>query len=73
MVKIPDAANKVPMMFRAQSAGRCQLQRIVPERKKNKEPQDVERWASEWIIKTYTTPPKFGDNVQTRRYRSEER
>ncbi|MDE5085152.1 MAG: RAMP superfamily protein, partial [Trichodesmium sp. St18_bin1] len=36
--------------------------------KKNKEPQDVERWASEWIIKTYPTPPKFGDNVQTRRY-----
>jgi Uncharacterized protein predicted to be involved in DNA repair (RAMP superfamily) len=68
MVKIPDAANKVPMMFRAQSAGRCQLQRIVPEKKKNKEPQDVERWASEWIIKTYPTPPKFGDNVQTRRY-----
>ncbi|NEO54058.1 MAG: RAMP superfamily protein [Okeania sp. SIO3B5] len=68
MVKIPDAANKIPMMFRAQTAGRCQLQRILPERKKTKEPQDVEQWASEWIIKAYPTPPKFGGNVQSRRY-----
>jgi len=68
MVKIPDAANKIPMMFRAQTAGRCQLQRILPERKKANELQDVEKWASEWVIKAYPTPPKFGDNVKSRCY-----
>ena len=66
MVKIPDAANKVPMMFRAQTAGRCQLQRIIDTKKnKNKDKQDVELWTSEWIEKAYDRPPKFGTDVQT--------
>jgi CRISPR-associated protein Cmr6 len=68
MVKIPDAANKVPMMFRAQTAGRCQLQRIDPQKTKNKEKQDVEHWTSEWIEKTYPNAPKFSSKVQTRTY-----
>jgi len=68
MVKISDAANKVPMMFRGQTAGRCQLQRIDTSRTKNKEKQDVELWASEWIEKSYPQAPKFGGDVQTRTY-----
>ncbi|MEL7036816.1 MAG: RAMP superfamily protein [Cyanobacteria bacterium J06592_8] len=68
MVKIPDAANKIPMMFRAQTAGRCQLQRIDTQRTRNKEKQDVELWASEWIEKSYQNPPQFGEGVETRTY-----
>ncbi|MGB3532906.1 MAG: RAMP superfamily protein [Microcoleaceae cyanobacterium] len=64
MVKIPDAANKIPMMFRAQTAGRCQLQRIV----KDKEKQDVELWTSEWIEKTDYKPPKLNSEIQTQTY-----
>jgi len=62
MPNIPDAAKKVPLMFRAQTAGRCQLQRVqrnVPE-------QDAVRWASEWIDKAYPDAPDFGEGVQTR-------
>ncbi|MDY7024510.1 MAG: RAMP superfamily protein, partial [Cyanobacteriota bacterium] len=68
MVKIPDAANKIPMMFRAQTAGRCQLQRIDTQRTRNKEKQDVELWASEWIEKSYQNPPQFGEGVETSTY-----
>ncbi len=38
-----DVAQKVPMMFRAQVNGRCQIQRL----EKNKE-SDAKRWADEW-------------------------
>jgi CRISPR-associated protein Cmr6 len=68
MVEIPDINNKIPMMFRAQTAGRCQLQRIDTERTRNKEKQDVELWASEWIEKSYPEAPQFGKGVQTRTY-----
>ncbi len=46
MRQIPDAYKKVPMMFRAQVDGRCQLQRLL----KGKEP-DAVRWADEWIAR----------------------
>jgi len=61
---IPDIAKKVPMIFRAQVDGRCQLQRI----RQNVEEQDVERWASEWVEKTYPYPPEFGNDVQVKSY-----
>ena len=62
-LSIPDAAKKVPLMFRAQTAGRCQLQRIV----KDTSEQDVERWASEWVEKANSTY-QFNGDVQTRSY-----
>ncbi|MEO0537684.1 MAG: RAMP superfamily protein [Cyanobacteria bacterium P01_A01_bin.123] len=64
MTTIPDAAQKVPMMFRAQINGRCQLQRLVPRA----DEQHAERWADEWIDKTYPVAPEFSGGVQSRIY-----
>jgi CRISPR-associated protein Cmr6 len=64
MPNIPDAAKKVPLMFQAQTAGRCQLQRLV----KDVPQQDAERWASQWIEKAYPDAPDFGEGVQSRNY-----
>lgn len=66
MTKVPDAAKKVPMMFRAQVNGRCQLQRIDTNRTKNDEAQDAELWADEWVDKTYPKIPSFEEGVRTR-------
>ena len=65
---IPDIADKVPMMFRAQANGRCQIQRLDPERTRAKEPQDAEIWADEWVDKTYPIAPSFwnGENDSKR-------
>ncbi|UBF24362.1 RAMP superfamily protein [Kovacikia minuta CCNUW1] len=63
MTVIPDAAKKVPLMFRAQTSGRCQLQRLV----KGQEP-DAVLWADEWTDKTYPEAPVFDAEVQTRSY-----
>jgi len=67
-----DVAKKVPMMFRAQVEGRCQLQRIDPARKATRErlrqKQDAEIWAEEWAEKTHPVAPLFGAGVQTRSY-----
>lgn len=63
MMTIPDVSQKVPMMFRAQINGRCQLQRLI----KDKEP-DAQRWVNEWIDKTYPNAPQFRGDVQTRTY-----
>ncbi len=64
MANIPDAAKKVPLMFQAQTAGRCQLQYL----KKDVTQQDAERWASEWVEKAYPKSPDFGTEVETRTY-----
>ncbi|MEN9216278.1 MAG: hypothetical protein Q6K90_03005, partial [Gloeomargarita sp. HHBFW_bins_162] len=64
MPPIPDVINKVPMMYRAQVAGRCQLQRLVPRANE----QDAQRWTKEWTERTYPQPPQFGHHVQTRTY-----
>jgi CRISPR-associated protein Cmr6 len=64
MANIPDAAKKVPLMFQAQTAGRCQLQYL----KKDVNQQDAERWASEWVEKAYPKSPDFGTEVETRTY-----
>lgn len=61
---IPDPAKKVPMLFRAQINGRCQIQRLVP----GAEEQDATRWASEWVDKTYPQLREPAGFVQTRTY-----
>jgi CRISPR-associated protein Cmr6 len=65
---IPDAYKKVPMMFQAQTAGRCQLQRIDPERTKRKEKQSVQIWTEEWIEKSDDQVPEFPATVQSKDY-----
>jgi CRISPR-associated protein Cmr6 len=45
MVNIPDIGNKIPLMFRAQTKGRSQLQYIDSEKDEN----DSQRWVKEWI------------------------
>ncbi|RAM52587.1 MAG: hypothetical protein C6Y22_05335 [Hapalosiphonaceae cyanobacterium JJU2] len=41
-------AEDVPMMFRAQIGGRCQIQRVVDKRKNAEKRQDAEIWVDEW-------------------------
>ena len=62
---IPQAASKVPMMYRAQVEGRSQLQRLVPNANK----QDATRWAEEWVGETYPKAPQFSDDVSTKTYK----
>jgi CRISPR-associated protein Cmr6 len=67
MVVIPDPNEKIPMMFRAQIGGRCQLQRLIP----GADEQDAGRWASEWVEETYPHINHKSDNntsVQNRTY-----
>ena len=59
LMTIPEAAKKVPMMYRAQVEGRCQLQRLVPA-------DDATRWAEEWIGETYPEAPQFSEDVGPR-------
>lgn len=65
---IPDGAKKVPLMFQAQTKGRCQIQYIDDQARKEKRSQQAERWAEQWTDKAYPNPPIFGDKVQTRSY-----
>ncbi len=60
-------AKNVPLMFRAQVEGRCQLQRIDP-RRRGYEKQDVQIWTEEWIDKAEEHPPAFGSEVQSHSY-----
>ena len=60
MPNIPDAAKKVPLMFQAQTEGRCQLQYVATK--------DAERWTSQWIEKAYPNAPDFGTGVESRTY-----
>ena len=59
-------ADQVPMMFRAQTDGRCQIQRLDPRRQKEQVPQDCEVWADEWVEEASEVIPGFGEEVQTR-------
>lgn len=72
MTNIPNAYKKVPMMFQAQTAGRCQLQRLDPDRRethdRDRQPQDAEIWCEEWISETSSSPPQFSESVKTREY-----
>ncbi|MGF1479975.1 MAG: RAMP superfamily CRISPR-associated protein [Cyanophyceae cyanobacterium] len=52
-------ADKVPLMFQAQTEGRCQLQYAASE--------DAQRWASEWIEKAESYPRQWS-GIQSRTY-----
>ncbi|MEL7034049.1 MAG: hypothetical protein AAFO04_00290 [Cyanobacteria bacterium J06592_8] len=51
--------RQVPMMFRAQVEGRCQIQRVG---------EQAEDWTQEWIDGADRNVPKFRENVRTREY-----
>jgi CRISPR-associated protein Cmr6 len=55
--------RNVPLMFRAQIGGRCQLQ-FIPG---NQVPDSVP-WVDEWVDKAYSSSPEFGDEVQIKTY-----
>jgi CRISPR-associated protein Cmr6 len=63
MTVILEPHKKVPMMFRAQVGGRCQLQRL----QKHEEP-DIVQWADEWVDKVYPELPALGEQVKSRDY-----
>jgi CRISPR-associated protein Cmr6 len=68
MTVVPDAFKKVPMMFQAQVDGRCQIQRLDPDKKKHGDIQDCDRWADEWIDKVDRELPASRSGVQTREW-----
>lgn len=72
MKPIPDAHQKVPMMFRAQVNGRSQPQYLDPEKRPGKskadELQDIELWVDEWIDKAELFSQEQTENVQTLTY-----
>ena len=69
MALVPDAFKKVPMMFQAQVDGRCQIQRLDPDKKKRNEEQDCDRWADEWIDKVDRLPDaRFGAQTRDRTF-----
>lgn len=57
MMAIPDAYKKVPMMFRAQATGRCQVARIVDGH------TDAMLWADEWTQEAETYPDRPETNT----------
>ena len=64
MVNIPDIGNKIPLMFRAQTKGRSQLQYIDSEKDEN----DSQKWVKEWIERVDENSPQFGEEVKTKEY-----
>ena len=57
---IPNAARQVPLMFRAQAPGRCQVAYLT----KGEEP-DAVLWTDEWVAHAETYPDRSGSEVQT--------
>ncbi len=64
MVNIQNIHRKVPMMFRAQTRGRCQLNYLPGN---NVQP-DVIHWAEQWIERASSKIPEFDQGVQSRSY-----
>ncbi|MFP4254767.1 MAG: RAMP superfamily protein [Halothece sp.] len=60
--------SQIPMMYRAQLPGRCQLQYIDPVKSKNQKEQDSERWTSEWLKTVSSQPPKFSEGIRVQSY-----
>lgn len=56
--------EQIPMMFRAQIEGRCEIQRLVP----GKPRQQAYKWIEEWIEGAAKEKPEFGKGVQTKEY-----
>jgi CRISPR-associated protein Cmr6 len=50
---ILDSYEYVPMMFRAQADGRCQVQRIPDQKKRD---HDIVTWTTEWTHGTFSDP-----------------
>jgi CRISPR-associated protein Cmr6 len=69
MRPIPNAHRKVPMVFRAQVKGRCQLHLIDTERKKSGDDQDVQIWTEEWLRKAQLLPQNQPE-IQTATYQT---
>lgn len=69
MTTITDAYKKVPLMFQAQTKGRCQLNYIADLRKEaDKQKQDVEIWTEQWTEKAEDKTPEFPETVETKTY-----
>lgn len=68
MPTIPDAYKKVPMMFQAQTKGRCQLNYIADLRREDRNKQHVQLWTEQWIEKSDDQVPKFPETVQSKTY-----
>ena len=69
MTTIPDAHKKVPMMFQAQTKGRCQLNFIADLRREDRNKQHVQLWTEEWIEKSDDRVPDFPETVQSKTYK----
>ncbi|MCC5898708.1 MAG: hypothetical protein JJU32_12445 [Phormidium sp. BM_Day4_Bin.17] len=64
-------ADRVPLAFRAQIEGRCQLQRINPDlncKDKTAEENHAYVWAEEWLCGASKDAPEFPKGVNTRDY-----
>lgn len=57
---IPNAAQQVPLMFRAQAPGRCQVAYLI----KGQEP-DAVRWTDEWVAHAEIYPDRPDTQVRT--------
>ncbi|GAB4547479.1 MAG: hypothetical protein Tsb0014_42140 [Pleurocapsa sp.] len=68
MTTIPDAYKKVPLMFQAQTKGRCQLNYIADLRNEDRDKQDVEIWTEQWTEKAEDKTPEFPETVETKTY-----
>ena len=65
---ITDAHKKVPLMFQAQTKGRCQLNFIADLRKEDRKKQHVQLWTEEWVEKADEKVPDFPETVQSKTY-----
>lgn len=57
-------SDLIPMMFRAQIEGRCQVQRLISENRR----QDADEWVDEWVEGVGDRVPSFGKDVRTQEY-----
>lgn len=57
--------DRIPLMFRAQIEGRCQIQRVIPREPR----QQAYDWADEWIEGASGQVPQFGLQVKTKEYK----
>ncbi|WP_013334239.1 hypothetical protein [Gloeothece verrucosa] len=56
--------NQIPLMFRAQIEGRCQIQRLIPKQ----ETQEAYHWVDQWVEGVEEEIPDFSSNIQTKEY-----
>lgn len=59
------------MMFRAQTEGRCQVQRLLPKKRLkeyDKSQQDAEVWVKEWLVSAKEGKKEFGSSVRVKSY-----